>query len=52
MPAEEATAAIYGQLAGCHYGADGIPSEWLEKLHARSLVESLADRLLRLAAVA
>ena len=39
------TAAVYGQLAGAHYGLEGIPSEWLERLAQRELIEELARRL-------
>ena len=28
----DTTAALYGQLAGAHYGEEGIPAEWREKL--------------------
>ncbi len=42
----DTTAAVYGQLAGAHYGLEGIPSEWLEKLAERELIEDLARRLL------
>ena len=40
------TAAVYGQLAGAHYGLEGIPAEWLEQLSQRELIEDLARRLL------
>ena len=40
-----ATAAVHGQLAGAHYGVEGIPAEWLEKLARRELIEDLARRL-------
>jgi ADP-ribosyl-[dinitrogen reductase] hydrolase len=39
--------AVYGQLAGLHYGVDAIPRGWRTALmHADQLTE-LADRLLR-----
>jgi ADP-ribosyl-[dinitrogen reductase] hydrolase len=41
----DTTAAIYGQLAGCFYGVDCIPHEWLAKLAKRDLIESLATKL-------
>ncbi|MHC4974674.1 MAG: ADP-ribosylglycohydrolase family protein [Planctomycetota bacterium] len=41
----DTTAAICGQLAGAHYGVDGIPSGWLEKLALRERITELADRL-------
>jgi len=40
------TAAVYGQLAGAHYGLEGIPSEWLEALAQREMIEDHARRLL------
>lgn len=42
----DTTGAIYGQLAGAHYGAEGIPEAWRKKLVQRDLIESFADRLL------
>ena len=42
--------AVYGQLAGAHYGAAGIPTEWLAPLAQRNQIEALADRLLEMAA--
>ena len=42
----DTTAAICGQLAGCHYGKDGIPRRWLDRLAMRDEIETLADRLL------
>ncbi len=41
----DTTGAVYGQLAGALYGADGIPSEWRATLHAGDLVTTFADRL-------
>lgn len=41
----DTTGAVYGQIAGAFHGAAGIPEEWLWKLHARDMIESLADRL-------
>ena len=38
--------AVYGQLAGAHYGVDAIPAHWRSALLRRGDVESLADRLL------
>jgi ADP-ribosylglycohydrolase len=40
-------AAVYGQLAGAHYGERGIPERWRERLAKRELIESFADRLAR-----
>jgi ADP-ribosyl-[dinitrogen reductase] hydrolase len=45
----DTTAAVYGQLAGAFYGAQGIPPEWLGKLVQRDLITDLADKLLALA---
>jgi ADP-ribosyl-[dinitrogen reductase] hydrolase len=41
----DTTAAICGQVAGAFYGAPGIPADWLQRLHQREVIESLADRL-------
>ena len=41
----DTTAAIYGQLAGAHYGVEGIPAEWRGVLTMRAEITSLADRL-------
>jgi ADP-ribosyl-[dinitrogen reductase] hydrolase len=43
----DTTAAVYGQLAGAHYGERGIPERWRERLAKRELIESFADRLAR-----
>jgi ADP-ribosyl-[dinitrogen reductase] hydrolase len=42
----DTTAAVCGQIAGAHYGAAAIPSNWRAKLTARTEIEALADRLL------
>lgn len=42
----DTTAAIVGQLAGAHYGVQGIPSAWLEKLHDGEEIAATAERLL------
>ena len=47
----DTTAAIYGQLAGAHFGIGGergIPVGWIERLARRELIEDLADGLLEL----
>lgn len=31
----DTTAAVYGQLAGAHYGERGIPERWRERLAKR-----------------
>ncbi len=41
----DTVAAVAGGLAGIHYGVQGIPREWLEKLARRSYVEEMAVRL-------
>jgi ADP-ribosylglycohydrolase len=44
----DTTGAVYGQLAGTHYGASGIPAEWLATLAFRELIETYADELIDL----
>jgi ADP-ribosylglycohydrolase len=41
----DTTGAVYGQIAGAYYGADGIPPEWREKLAMRELIERRAAEL-------
>lgn len=44
----DTTAAIYGQLAGAHYGvggAAGVPEAWRAKLALLDVIESLAAKL-------
>jgi ADP-ribosylglycohydrolase len=41
----DTTGAVYGQLAGALYGAEGIPVEWRTKLALRETIERLADGL-------
>ena len=38
--------AVYGQLAGAHYGIGAIPATWRASLAGRELIEGFADRLL------
>ena len=45
----DTTAAIFGQIAGAHYGLEGIPLRWREGIAHRSLIFNLADGLLRCA---
>jgi ADP-ribosyl-[dinitrogen reductase] hydrolase len=45
----DTTGAVYGQLAGAHYGVDGIPSRWRSKLVRHDEIVAMADRLLDLA---
>jgi hypothetical protein len=44
----DTTAAVCGQIAGAHYGEDGIPPAWREKLAMRNTIESMADQLFEL----
>lgn len=41
----DTTGAVYGQIAGAYYGADGIPAEWRTKLAMRELIEQRAGEL-------
>lgn len=41
----DTTAAIYGQIAGAHYGLDALPVEWLEKLAWRETISETAIML-------
>ena len=41
----DTTGAVYGQIAGAYYGADGIPAEWRDKLAMRELIEQRAAEL-------
>lgn len=41
----DTTGAVYGQIAGAYYGADGIPAEWRAKLAMRELIEQRASEL-------
>lgn len=38
--------AIYGQIAGAHYGRSGIPARWREVVYQRAMIEDLAVALL------
>jgi ADP-ribosylglycohydrolase len=42
----DTTGAVFGQLAGAHYGESGIPSLWRDRLAMHDLIASLAERLL------
>jgi len=42
----DTTGAVYGQLAGAFYGEGSIPGPWLATLALKSVIESLAERLL------
>jgi ADP-ribosyl-[dinitrogen reductase] hydrolase len=39
-------AAVFGQLAGAHYGAAAIPAAWRQALARAGVIGELADRLL------
>ena len=41
----DTTGAIFGQLAGAHYGYDKIPDHWKSQLVNRALIEYLALKL-------
>ena len=41
----DTTGAIYGQIAGAHYGAETIPPSWRAKLTMLTEITSLADHL-------
>jgi ADP-ribosylglycohydrolase len=47
----DATAALYGQLAGAFHGAAAIPAGWRSDLAQRPLLEGFASRLLAQAMV-
>jgi len=38
----DTTAAIYGQLAGAHYGYKNLPSEWVEQIYAKKFIGTLS----------
>jgi ADP-ribosyl-[dinitrogen reductase] hydrolase len=42
----DVAAAVYGQLAGAHYGVGSIPATWRTSLMHKDLIEGMADRLL------
>ena len=44
----DTVAAITGQLAGAHYGAQAIPRPWLQRLHRGDDIAALADALFRI----
>lgn len=41
----DTTAAICGQLAGAHYGVQGIPEGWREKIAMADTINQLSDQL-------
>jgi ADP-ribosyl-[dinitrogen reductase] hydrolase len=42
----DVVAAVYGQLAGAHFGAQAIPAAWRSALAHRDWIEGYAERLL------
>ena len=42
----DTTGAIYGQLAGAHYGVEGIPERWCIRLALGEQIRRLADAVL------
>ncbi|WP_114947654.1 ADP-ribosylglycohydrolase family protein [Microvirga calopogonii] len=43
----DTTAAVAGQIAGALYGLSGIPTDWLDRLAWRGMIESKAECLFR-----
>ena len=41
----DTTGAVFGQLAGAHYGYSGIPERWLELLYDRQSIEDIARQI-------
>lgn len=41
----DTTGAVYGQLAGAHYGVQGIPERWRELLVMKETITAFADQL-------
>ncbi|CAF1659300.1 unnamed protein product, partial [Didymodactylos carnosus] len=41
----DTTAAIYGQLAGAHYGLCRLPQDWASKIYAAQFIVSIAEWL-------
>lgn len=41
----DTTGAVYGQIAGACYGAEGIPTLWLEALFQRSTIDAIGTKL-------
>ena len=44
----DTTAAIFGQIAGAYYGANGIPIDWIGILARAPTIERFAESLLGL----
>ena len=45
----DTTGAIFGQIAGAHYGVESIPAQWRQRLTMATEITSMADRLHELA---
>jgi ADP-ribosyl-[dinitrogen reductase] hydrolase len=45
----DTTAAIYGMLAGAHYGVQDIPTNWSVKLAKKELLNNTAEHLMKFA---
>jgi ADP-ribosyl-[dinitrogen reductase] hydrolase len=45
----DTTGAVYGQLAGAHYGFNAIPENWREKLALKDRILDFTERLYHLA---
>ena len=41
----DTTGAIFGQIAGAHYGVESIPVEWRQRLTMGTEITSMADML-------
>ncbi|MYH00748.1 MAG: ADP-ribosylglycohydrolase family protein [Acidimicrobiaceae bacterium] len=41
----DTTGAIFGQIAGAHYGAESIPAEWRQRLTMGTEITAMADSL-------
>lgn len=41
----DTTGAIYGQIAGAYYGAEGIPEQWRAIITMRNMILELADNV-------
>ena len=44
----DTTGAIFGQIAGAHYGVQGIPRQWRDRLALRATLRGYSDLLLTL----
>jgi ADP-ribosylglycohydrolase len=40
--------AVYGGLAGAYYGIEGTPTEWMDALAAKEMVEEVVEGLVKL----